>query len=117
MIDPTDLSGLLRSYADGDVLARKVLVDFLSEEGDDRAEKVRDEGIDWDEVARQLAGNPPQADSHWWARQRGEQPRIRWWIDCVRFGNSAPEFVTSRVRQERLSWLAGLFPECGLLEK
>jgi hypothetical protein len=102
MIDPHELIGLLRGYAEGDILARKVLIDALAEDGDPRATQVENEEINWDRVAADLARKSTL----------GDRRRLRWLIDCVRYGSTAPAEVTQVVRQKRTAWLKKLFPEC-----
>jgi len=100
MNDETDLRGLLHAYANGDVLARKVLLDLLEENGDERAEALRAETIDWNAVAQTIAR------PYDWSVER-----CRWFIDCARFGSTAPPEVVDAVRLARENWLRGLFPE------
>jgi hypothetical protein len=96
MLDDT-LPALLLAYIDGDVIARKALLDWLEEHGDPRVEAVRLEAINWDGVARQL---------HGWG---GGILRVE--IDCARVGGEASPRVAAAVREARRKWLRGLFPE------
>jgi hypothetical protein len=99
----TVLLGLLRAYVGGDLLARRALLDWLEEEGDDRLEAVRREEIDWNKVA--LSYLP---------RARWDLPRYRWYVDCARVGSSALPEVVEAVKRARRQWLQGLFPEVDL---
>jgi hypothetical protein len=114
------LLGLLKSYADGDLLARRALLDWLEENGDGRAETVRREPIDWDAVARAVCPNvDPERDrrgakaGHGWFHD--DLPRYRWYVDCARMNVETLAEVRAAVRQARRHWLQGLFPEVGLL--
>jgi hypothetical protein len=97
------LLGLLRAYVEGDLLARRALLDWLEENGDSRLEAVRREEIDWDKVARSVCPNV------WHAL-----PRYRWYVDCARVGSTALPEVVAAVQQARRDWLQVLFPEVAL---
>ena len=60
--NPRELAALLLGYIDGDVVARKVLLDWLEEHEDPRLAAVREEAIDWATVAVQLSGQPERVD-------------------------------------------------------
>jgi hypothetical protein len=118
MIDDT-LAGLLHAFIDGDVIARKALLDWLEERGDPRVEDVSREAIDWWLVAWDLVR--PGAEQRVPLSYGGYYPsadrdvnRTRWYIDCVRAGSDAPPDVVRAVREARRKWLAGLFPEMDL---
>jgi hypothetical protein len=120
MLDAEALRGLLDAYIDGDVTAKKVLLDFLDDAGDPRAEAVRAEAIDWDVVAWELTpgkrGKRPPPRQRW---NDSRDPaafnaRIRWLIDCARVGDSVRPEVTRAVAEARRDWLKELFPEAQL---
>jgi hypothetical protein len=103
MVDESDLLGLLRAFAGGDLVARRALRDVLEEAGDARAEALQQEGVDWDDLATQLS------------RRLAGSPRwYRWLIDCARFGSPTQPEVAAAVRQARRGWLQELFPELDL---
>jgi hypothetical protein len=103
MADESDLLGLLRAYAGGDLLARRALRDVLEEGSDPRAEELQQEAIDWDELAARLARQEP-GSSNWY----------RWLIDCARFGSPTQPEVAVAVREARRCWLQELVPEFDL---
>jgi hypothetical protein len=107
MFEEHDLRVLLTAYIDGDVLARKALVDILEEAGDPRTASVREEAIDWDKLARKLSKGP---DS-WF---RGGVGYIRFLIECARFNSTARPDIVDAVRQARQQWVKKLFPEIKL---
>ena len=107
MFDEHDILALLEAYIDGDTLARKVLVDALDEAGDERAEQFREEGIDWDALALRLSGEKKK--SHWYSLS-GESAKMRFRIDCVRFGSSTTPEVTEAVQNARRAYARKLFP-------
>jgi hypothetical protein len=113
MFDEQDLIGLVRAYIAGDVLARKVLLDALDEAGDPRTAAVREEDIDWDDLAVRLSGGEPLPPRR--RRKRYSLNRhaayMRWLIDCARFGSSTQPEVAEAVREARREWLGKLFPE------
>jgi hypothetical protein len=111
---PETLRGLIDAYIAGDVVARKVIADWLEETDDPRAGPVRADGADWDELACRLAGVPARKGQFDLPQPA---PRYRWLIDCARFGAGAPPEVEAAVRDARRAWLAGLFPELGLAEE
>ena len=115
MFDERDIIALLGAYIDGDTLARKVLVDALDEAGDARAESFREEDIDWDDVALRLSGATktphPYYDSYCLS---GEIARIRFRIDCARFGSPTTPEVTEAVQRARREYAKKLFPELEL---
>src|SRR5690349_15278129 len=96
----TVLLGLLRAYVGGDLLARRALLDWLEEEGDERVEAVRREEIDWNKVAGSVchvAGKRkgPTLSMHV-GHSWDDLPRYRWYVDCARVGSSAlPEVVAA----------------------
>lgn len=108
MVEEHDLRAMLQGYVDGDVLARKVIVDLLEEMGDPRAETMREERIDWDRLAYRLAGERPPKSV--WALS-GEPGRYRFRIECARFGAPTTPEVVVAVRQARREWVQTLFPE------
>lgn len=115
----TILLGLLRAYAGGDLLARRALLDWLEEEGDDRVEVVRREEIDWSQVARSVCPNVSGARTGYalnpqFGHHGDDLPRYRWYVDCARVGSSALPEVVAAVRQARGHWLQELFPEVDL---
>jgi hypothetical protein len=121
MSDVTILLALMRAYVDGDLLAKRALMDFLDETGDARLEAVKREQIDWLGVARRLCGiaeerKPPRR--HAWEglpnQPNGELARYRYYVDCARFGAGAIPEVVKAVTDARREWLAGLFPEVDL---
>jgi hypothetical protein len=99
MLDET-LPALLLAYIDGDVIARKALLDWLEEHGDPRVEAVQQEAINWDQVARQL--------HDWYVGY------LRVEIDCARAGGEASPRAVAAVREARRKWLRELFPEVEL---
>jgi hypothetical protein len=109
MMDPKDLVGLVRAYCGGDLLARKAILDWLEEEGDPRADLVRAEEVDWNALARRL-DRQMNGDPHGVANVA----RLRFWIDCARYGSSTVPEVTEAVTEARRQWLQGLFPEFDL---
>ena len=104
MTEESNLLGLLRAYYRGDRLARAALVDWLEESGDARADAVRQEGLDWDAVARQLWPLDPYIP---WGRWR-------WYVDCARVGSPVLPEVAQAVQEARRRWLQKLFPEVDL---
>jgi hypothetical protein len=121
MGDPTILLALLRAYVEGDLLAKRALLDYLDENGDARLEPVRREAIDWLAVARRLSGvteTPQRNLSPWLSRgtdvPNGELARYRYYVDCARFGADAIPEVVRAVSDARREWLQGLFPEVDL---
>jgi hypothetical protein len=112
MLDPHTLKGLLEGYIAGDLSARKVLLDFLDDAGDARAETVRREPIDWDALAVQLTHPSLAQGIRMWRRPPASfSPHIRWQIDCARVGSTATPEVAAAVAAARRLWLRGLFPE------
>jgi hypothetical protein len=116
MAEVSVLRGLLQAYGDGDMLARRALLDWLEEEDDGRLEAVRAEGIDWDAVARAVCPSVskdrdrrPAPASH--GGFQDELPLYRWYVDCARVGSAALPEVHQAVREARHRWLRGLFPE------
>ena len=115
MLDAEALRGFLEAYINGDVTAKKVVLDFLDDEGDARAEAVRAEAIDWNAVAVDLTPPP------WRVRydDMGHavptfDTRIRWLIDCARVGDSVRPEIARAVAAARRDWLKQLFPEAEL---
>lgn len=108
MVDEHDLRAMLQGYVDGDVLARKVIVDLLEEMGDPRAATMREEQIDWDRLAYRLANDTPP--KRIWALS-GEPGRMRFRIECARFGSPTTPDVVEAVREARRKWVRSLFPE------
>jgi hypothetical protein len=124
MSEPSVLRGLLAAYADGDLLARRALLDLLQEEDDGRLEAVRAEAIDWDAVARGVCPGvdrsrerspvrPYASASH--GGYNDDLPRYRWFVDCARVGADALPEVVRAVRAARRRWLRELFPEVELV--
>lgn len=118
--DMTTLKGLLKAYADGDVLARRVLQDWLEDHSDPRLGDVRAEGVEWDKLAFRLSGYPaprrrPRRGIFY--SDNPEVNRVRWLIDCARVGSSVPPHIAEGVRRARLAWLNDLFPEADLLQE
>lgn len=122
MFEAHDLLVMLRAYIDGDLLARKVVVDLLEEAGDPRAEAVRQEAIHWDGLARRLAGLPERPSRRRRLRGpfnqslpepvlSGEAAYLRFLIECARFGSPTRRDVAEAVRDARQTWAAALFPE------
>jgi hypothetical protein len=115
MTDLTILGGLLLAYIDGDVLARKALLDFLEEESDARMETVRAENLDWDALAKELAESSQAPAPYDYEYLRGTSvSRHRWMIDCARYGSTVMPYVAQGVREARRAWLRQLFPEIPL---
>jgi hypothetical protein len=118
MSDAEVLRGLLLAFGDGDLLARRALLDYLDEAGDPRLEAVRREDVDWMAVARELCGpadDPRQRPSyHHPGVASGDLGRFRYYVDCARFGAGATPAVEQAVRDARRRWLQGLFPEVDL---
>jgi hypothetical protein len=114
MFDEHDIIALLGAYIDGDTLARKVLVDALDEAGDSRAEQFREEPIDWDRVALRLTGDTARPKVRGYSRLTGESARMRFQIDCVRFGSPTTPEVTEAVRRARRAYAKKMFPELEL---
>jgi hypothetical protein len=117
MLDAEALRGLLDAYIDGDVTAKKVLLDFLDDAGDPRAEAVRAEAINWDVVAWELTPGrhgKRRRDRQYRPEMLAFDARIRWLIDCARVGDSVRPEVASAVSEARRDWLKELFPEAGL---
>ena len=110
MFDEHDIFALLEAYIDGDTLARKALVDALDEAGDERAEQFRNEAIDWDRVALCLAGEKKRPH---WNRLPSQSARLRFQIDCARFGSPTTPEVTEAVRSARRAYVKKLFPTHG----
>jgi hypothetical protein len=115
--NPRELAALLLGYIDGDVVARKVLLDWLEEHEDPRLAAVREEAIDWATVAVQLSGQPERVDlpRYTWQSERryftAHTNHLRFQIDCARVGADVPEAVRRAVREARRAWLTELFPE------
>jgi hypothetical protein len=113
MLDEQDLIGLVGAYIAGDTLARKVLLDALEETGDPRSAVVREEDIDWDDLAVRLCGGkplPPRRRRRKYVHDRASA-NMRWLIDCARLGSNTPPEVADAVREARRTWLERLFPE------
>lgn len=106
-VNRQDLLALALAYIAGDVLGKKVLADALEEADDPRMEAVREEAIDWDELARQLAKSYSQAN-YWF---RADQPRVRFQIDCVRYGSTSLDEIVAGVQQARRQFVRKIFPE------
>jgi hypothetical protein len=117
------LTGLVRAYIDGDLVARRALLDWLEERDDPRLGAVRDESIDWDQVAKDLTGYrevivialSPSEDGVEATESSLLEPKdwhhTRWLLECVRYGSSASDAVVAAVRQARKQWLEKLFTE------
>ena len=114
MFDEYDVTALLLAYIDGDTLARKILVDALEDAGDPRVEQFRDESIDWDAVAIRLSGGRGASSRYYPNVLSGESARMRFRIDCTRFGSPTTPEVTEAVRQTRRAYAKELFPELEL---
>ena len=110
MFDEHDIIALLEAYIDGDTLARKALVDALDEAGDARVEQFREEAIDWDALALRLSGEKRKKNGHFDYNLSGEAARMRFRIDCARFGSPTTPEVTEAVRHARRSYARKLFP-------
>jgi hypothetical protein len=115
--DPRELAALLAAYIDGDVVARKVLLDWLEEHDDPRLEAVREEGIDWIAVANALAGEKRRIRNprRWEPLLSPNVNQLRFQIDCARVGSDVPPKVRQAVQRARREWLGGLFPEIDLV--
>ena len=114
MFDEFDMTGLLLAYIEGDTLARKALVDALEEADDPRVEQFRDESIDWDGLAARLSGEKSRPRWHYPSCLSGESARMRFRIDCARFGSPTTPEVTEAVRRARQAYAKKLFPELEL---
>jgi hypothetical protein len=114
MFDEHDLIGLLLAYIDGDTLARKALVDALEELGDPRLEQFREEAIDWNKLACRLSRQKAKKQSMVDTILSGESARMRFRIDCERFGSETTPEVKEAVRQARQAHVKKLFPELDL---
>jgi hypothetical protein len=114
MFDEHDMIGLLLAYIDGDTLARKALVDALEELDDPRLQQFREEAIDWNNVARRLCGERARKQSRVESILSGESARMRFRIDCERFGSETTPEVKEAVRQARQAHVKKLFPELEL---
>ena len=138
MFDERDVTALLLAYIDGDTLARKVLIDALEEADDPRVEQFREEAIDWDNLAEHLSGEGAGARTHYpstatprrsvrlWRGEgagarthypstlSGESARMRFRIDCARFGSPTTPEVTKAVQRARHAHAKKLFPELEL---
>jgi hypothetical protein len=116
MGDQAVLAGLLRAYAEGDLMARRALLDWLEENGDPRAEAVRQEAIDWDAVADEFCPGGSKKKRRAWTGHgpATEFNRFRWYVDCARVGADTLPEVQVAVRRARRRWLQGLFPEVNL---
>lgn len=119
--DPRELAALLNAYIDGDVVARKVVLDWLEEHDDPRRSVVHEEAIDWGPVACELSGEPPieQRPAYRWGRGHVYYTQatnyVLYQIACARVGAAnVPEAVCAAVARTRRAWLAGLFPEIDL---
>ena len=108
MFDEHDIFALLEAYIDGDTLARKALVDALDEAGDERAEQFREEAINWDRVALRLSGEKKGRYG-----LSGQSARLRFQIDCARFGSPTTPEDAEAVRSARRALVKKLFPTLG----
>jgi hypothetical protein len=105
------LQGLLLAYIDGDVLARKVLLDYLEEQDDARLEAVRAERVDWGALASTIAH---ARGAGFYLRLQHDVNKHRWLIDCARAGSEVQPYVKTAVGEARRQWLRQLFPEIDL---
>ena len=110
MFDEYDIIALLEAYIDGDTLARKALVDALDEAGDARVEQFREETIDWDALAIRLSGERKKSKNTFAYNLSGESARMRFRIDCARFGSPTTPEVTEAVQHARRAYARKLFP-------
>ena len=110
MFDEREMMALIEAYIGGDTLARKALIDALDEAGDPRVEQFRDDAIDWNRIAIRM-GKSKQTDYHGHVRPSGESARIRFQIDCERFGSPTTPEVAEAVRQARRAYAKKLFAE------
>ncbi len=113
--DPRELTGLLLGYIDGDVVAKKIVLDWLEEQDDPRREAVAAEAIDWDGVAHTLAGvKRPRRRRNMPTVLSGQIAYLRFQIDCACVGADTTPVVREAVRASRRMWLQELFPELDL---
>ncbi|MFM7150871.1 MAG: hypothetical protein ACKO23_13600, partial [Gemmataceae bacterium] len=82
MFEQEILQSLLRGYIDGDRVNLRVLLDLLEEAGDDRVDSLREETIDWEDLANQLAQRQGY-DHH---QRESIRNYYRFLIECVRMG-------------------------------
>jgi len=117
---PTDaareLTGLLLAYIDGDVVAKKIVLDWLEEHDDPRRAAVAAEEIDWGPVACSITGQKKLAGSSRWGPPRypAHTNKTLFEIDCARVGADTRPEVRLAVRAARRRWLQELFPELNL---
>ena len=110
MFEQEILQSLLRGYIDGDRVNLRVLLDLLEEAGDDRVDSLREETINWEDLADQLAQR--QGCDH---RQRESiRNYYRFMIECVRMGSPSKKEVVEAVCQSRRNLVQSLFPEVDL---
>lgn len=109
MFEDHDLRVMLLAYIDGDPLARKVAVDLLDEGGDPRAQVLRDEPIAWDLLAAHLSEEVSNVEMTFL-----EANRMRFYIECARYGSPTRPDVVGAVREARRAMVRKLFPELGL---
>lgn len=113
--DPRELTGLLLAYIDGDVVAKKIVLDWLEEHNDPRREAVALEEIDWDALACSLTGERRNRRRRRFQTQYSpETNHIRFQLECARVGADTRPEIRQAVSNARRQWLRGLFPELEL---
>jgi len=107
MFEHEILQTLLRGYIDGDRVSLRVLLDHLEEAGDDRVDSLREETIDWDDLADQLVRMSVSRHRH----SESTRNYYRFLIDCVRMGSDSLPIVVEAVREARWKLVRSLFPD------